>query len=334
MIPCARYGTAIIGTGHHVPARVLTNENLTALVDTSDEWIITRTGVRERRIAQNDENSGTLALEASRRALASAGLEATDLDQIIVCTISPEVVLPTTACLLQDRLGVSHKHIPALDLGAACTGFVYGLQTAQALMQLGQIEHLLLVGVDCLSRLTDYTDRSTCILFGDGAGAMVLKRTDDPTRGILHTRIHADGGKAHLIHVPAQVGQTAFTPPAFPTRGCYINMDGHKVFKLAVSRMFDLVEKTLAECDLRPEQIDLLVPHQANRRIIDSLADRLNLREDQVYVNIDRFGNTSAASIPMAYDECRREGRVKPNDVVLMVGFGAGLTWGSAVLRA
>jgi 3-oxoacyl-[acyl-carrier-protein] synthase-3 len=328
----ARYGMTIIGTGHCVPGRVLTNENLTALVDTSDEWITARTGVRERRIAQDDENSGTFALEASRRALASAGVEASSLDLIIVCTVTPEVVVPSTACLLQSRLGIADLHIPSLDLNAACSGFIYGLQVAHGLMQLGQAERILLVGVDCLSRITDYTNRSTCILFGDGAGAMILQRTDDPTHGLLYTKLRADGGGAGLIHVSGCVGQTAFSGNP-PSREHYLQMDGPKVFKLAVHRMQTLVDETLTECGLRPEQIDLLVPHQANRRIIESLADRLGLNPEHVYLNIDRLGNTSAASIPIAYDECQKEGRIKPGGVVLMVAFGAGLTWGTAVLR-
>lgn len=334
MHPTGRFGTAIIGTGHHAPARVLTNENLEQMVDTSDEWITSRTGVRERRITVEGEHSGTLALEASRRALASAGLEATDLDLILVCTVTPEVVVPSTACLLQDRLGVAYKAIPAFDLGAACSGFLYGLTTAHAFHQMGQFDHILVVGVECLSRITNYRDRSTCVLFGDGAGAMVLRRTTDTRRGVLYSRLCADGSGAPMIHVPGTVGQYALTEPTPQERTHYLHMDGPRVFKLAVNRMHALAEEALAACNLTPDQIDLVVPHQANRRIIESLGEKLEIRPDQLYLNIDRFGNTSAASIPIAYDECVKEGRVKPGDIVLMMAFGAGLTWGCMVVRA
>jgi len=330
----ARFGAQIIGTGHHVPARVLSNDDLTAMVDTSDEWIMARTGVKERRIASERENSGTLALEASRRALTNAGIGADDLDLIIVCTFTPEMLVPSTACLLQHRLGVGHKGMPAFDLQAACSGFIYGLATAHAFMQLGQVRHALVVGVDTVSRAIDYTNRATCILFGDGAGAAVLRRTDDPRRGVLHTRLCADGSGHNLIYAPGTLNRHG-SPERPPTgKEGFVHMDGPKVYKLAVTRMQELLEDALVATGHEANQIDLLIPHQANRRILESVAERFRLRNDQVYVNVERLGNTSAASIPIAYDECNKQGRIHPGDLVLLVAFGAGLTWASAVIRA
>jgi 3-oxoacyl-[acyl-carrier-protein] synthase-3 len=324
----ARFGSVVAGTGHYVPERVLTNEDLTRWMDTSDEWITARTGVKERRLAAEEENSGTMALEASRRALADAGLTAADLDLIIVCTVTPEAAVPSTACLLQHRLGIGASNIPAFDLGAACSGFLYGLATAHAHVQLGHLDHVLLVGVDTLSRLTDYTSRSTSILFGDGAGAVVLRRTDDPGRGVLYTKLCADGDGHVLINAPGPWGAGT----GGGTAG-FLRMEGPKVYKLAVTRMAEVIEDAVAACGLSVAEVDMLVPHQANRRILESVAHKLGLGGDRVFINIDRFGNTSAGSIPIAFDQCRRAGRIRANDLVVMAAFGAGLTWGSAVLR-
>jgi 3-oxoacyl-[acyl-carrier-protein] synthase III len=329
MRPSSRFGSAIVGTGHYVPERVLTNEDLTRWMDTSDEWITARTGVKERRLAAEEENSGTMSLAASRLALADAGITAADLDLIIVCTVTPEAALPSNACLLQHRLGIAHKGIPAFDLSAACSGFLYGLATAHAHMQTDRLDHVLLVGVDLVSRLTDYTSRSTSILFGDGAGAAVLRRTEGAERGVLYTRLRADGSGHELIHATGPWG----TGPGGGAAG-FIQMDGPKVYKLAVTRMGEVIEDALRACGLSVAEVDMLIPHQANRRIIDSVAHKLGLGSDRVFINIDRLGNTSAASIPIAYDQCRRAGRIQPNDVVVMAAFGAGLTWGSAVVRA
>jgi 3-oxoacyl-[acyl-carrier-protein] synthase-3 len=329
MRPSARFGSAIVGTGHYVPERVLTNEDLMRWMDTSDEWITARTGVKERRLAAEDENAGTMALAASRLALADAGITAADLDLIIVCTVTPEAALPSTACLLQHRLGIASTGIPAFDLSAACSGFLYGLATAHAHMQVGRLNHVLLVGVDLVSRLTDYTSRSTSILFGDGAGAVVLRRTEGGERGVLYTKLCADGSGHVLIHATGPWG----TGPGGGTAG-FMKMDGPKVYKLAVTRMGEAIEDALKACGLSVAEVDMLIPHQANRRIIDSVAHKLGLGADRVFINIDRVGNTSAASIPIAYDQCRRAGRIQPNDLVVMAAFGAGLTWGSAVVRA
>lgn len=328
-----RYGAEIVGTGHYVPRQVLTNHDLEKMVVTSDEWITTRTGVKERRIVDNDETSGTMALEASRRALDDAGMDPAELDMIIVCTVTPERAVPSTACLLQQRLGISGRFMPAFDLAAACTGFIYGLATAHAHMQLGQVRTALVVGTETLSRMTNYAERNTSIIFGDGAGAMVLRRSDGADRGLLHTRLYADGEGSDLISVPG--GLNARHGPEYRLRGdeYFIRMDGPKVFKLAVNRMEEAILEATRTCGVEPRDINLLVPHQANLRILDSVADKLNFPSSQMFVNIHRYGNTSAASIPIAFDEARQQGLLHRGDLAMLVAFGAGLTWGSALVR-
>jgi 3-oxoacyl-[acyl-carrier-protein] synthase III len=333
LLPAPRVGTAIIGSGHFVPARVLTNDDLSKLCDTNDAWITTRTGIKERRIVSEAENSGTMTYEAARRALEDAGIEAAQLDHLIVCTITPEMTLPSTACILQHRLGLSAKGISAVDLVAACSGFLYGLSAAHAHFQITDAQYILVVGVDALSRLTDYTDRSTAVLFGDGAGAVVLKRTTPEENGILYTHLGADGAGKDMIWSVGGLNKPRSAAPVPPGVDYFVKMDGSKVFRMAVQRMQQLTEEALAACNLRPEDIHLIVPHQANRRILDAVMDKLCLPANKMYLNIDRFGNTSAASIPMAYDELRKKGMVKPGDLLLMLAFGAGLTWGSAVVR-
>ena len=329
-----RHGSMLIGTGHYVPARVLSNEDLSRLVDTSDEWIRARTGVRERRMAADCENSGTMALEAARRALARAHLEPNQLDLIIVATCSPEKALPSTACLLQQRLGATSRTIPAFDVAAACSGFLFALTTAHAHMQLGNAEHILVVGVDTLSRMTDYTQRSTAILFGDGAGAMVFKRSHPEQNSILYTRLCSDGTGSSLIHAPGLLNPSPAgkDKPRDGKENC-IRMDGPRVYRLAVTRMQELIEDALAATGLSPEDIHLLIPHQANQRIIEAVADKTCFPRERVFLNVERYGNTSSASIPLAYDEAFAAGRVKPGKLVLMVSFGAGLTWGSVLLK-
>lgn len=329
-----RFGSTIIGTGHYVPARVLTNDDLSRMVETSDEWITARTGVKERRMAADWENSGTLALEAARRALASARLEADQLDLIIVCTCTPEKALPSTACLLQQRLGASTKAAAAFDLAAACSGFLYGLATAHAHMQIGNVEYALVVGVDTLSRVTDYTNRATAILFGDGAGAMVLKRTEPARNGVLYTRMYADGTGHPLIYAPGCLNPSpAAKDKTRDGKENFIRMDGPRVFRLAVTRMQELIEDVLEVNGLLPEDINLLIPHQANQRIIEAVAEKTHFPPERIFLNVERFGNTSSASIPIAYDEALDQGRLNEGDLVLMVSFGAGLTWASALVR-
>ncbi len=329
-----RYGTAIIGTGHYVPQRVLTNDHLMQLVETSDEWILARTGVRERRIAEDWENSGTMALAASRLALERAGVTSDQLDLIIVATCSPEKALPSTACLLQQRLAVGNRAAAAFDVVAACSGFLYALSVAHALIQLGHFEHALVVGVDTLSRMTDYTQRNTAVLFGDGAGAAVLRRTDPASNDIVYARMHADGANAPLIHAPGTLNPCCEGREK-PTKGTenFIRMDGPRVFRLAVTRLQELVEDVKNATGISPEQIQLLIPHQANQRIIEAVSEKTGFPKDRVYLNVDRYGNTSSASIPIALDEARAEGRIREGDLVLLIAFGAGLTWGSALVR-
>jgi 3-oxoacyl-[acyl-carrier-protein] synthase-3 len=326
---------------------VRSNDDVARMSGTDTDWITARTGIHERRVAEEAENSGTMAYEASRRALADAGLEPRELDLIVVCTITPEMAVPSTACLLQHRLGIAGRGAPAFDIGAACSGFLYGLATVQAHMQLPQTKHALLVGVDTLSRMTDCSDRATAAILADGAAAVVLRQTDDPSRGLLYTHTGADGSGHDLLYAPGGLNHavrrqlacvapggdiTTATGEDVPGDAYFLRMDGPKVFKLAVTRMSSLVQEAAAELGWRLDEVDLVIPHQANRRIIDAVAERLRMPAGRVYANIDRYGNTSAASIPIAYDEARRAGRIGPGSRVVMVAFGAGLTWGSAVI--
>jgi 3-oxoacyl-[acyl-carrier-protein] synthase-3 len=323
----------VVGSGHYVPLRVRSNEDVARLAGTDNAWITARTGIRERRVAEPSENSGTMAYEAAWRALADAGVAARDLDLIVVCTVTPEMAVPSTACLLQNRLGISGLGVPAYDLVAACSGFVYGLATAHAHMQVGQTRHILVVGVDTLSRMTDCSDRATAALLADGAGAVVLRRSEKAGGGILFTHVGADGSGHELLFAPGGLNRPRSPGGETPCSGYYLRMDGPKVFKLAVARMTQLVQEAAAALGWGVADFDLLIPHQANRRIIDAVGDRLHLPPDRVYSNIDRYGNTSAASIAIAYDEARKQSRVGPGSRVVMVSFGAGLTWGSIVIR-
>jgi 3-oxoacyl-[acyl-carrier-protein] synthase-3 len=323
----------VIGSGHYVPHRVRSNDDVARMSGTDEAWIRARTGIHERRVAEDYENSGTMAFEASWRALADAGLHPRDLDLIIVCTVTPEMAVPSTACLLQNRLGVAGKGVPSFDLAAACSGFIYGLATAHAHMQLPRVQHVLVVGVETLSRMTDCSDRATAALLADGAGAVVLRRSEDPRAGILYTRLGADGSCHELLYAPGGLNRQRGAANDVPNDAYYLRMDGPKVFKLAVTRMALLVQEAAAELGLQMEDVNLVIPHQANRRIIDAVGDRLGFPSERLFSNIDRLGNTSAASIPIAYDEARRQGRIQPGDHVVMVAFGAGLTWGCLVLR-
>jgi 3-oxoacyl-[acyl-carrier-protein] synthase-3 len=309
------------------------NDEVARECGTDADWIVARTGIRERRVVSDAENAGTLAYAASRLALADAGIDAGRLDLIIVATVTPEMAVPSTACLLQNRLGIAAKGIPAFDLAAGCSGFLYGLATAHAHMQVMGTRYILLVGVDVLSRMTDRSDRNTAVLLGDGAGAVVLRRSAEPGQGILYTNIGADGSGHRLLYAPGCFNPQSPCEQVPPGSEHYLRMDGPRVFKLAVNRMRQLVEEAAAACGLQVADIDMLIAHQANQRLLDAVADRLRLPAEKAYANIERYGNTSSASIPIAYDEARREGRVRDNDLVVMVGFGAGLTWGSAVLR-
>ena len=313
----------IVGTGGYLPEKVLTNRDLELSVETTDEWIYTRTGIRQRHIAADDEKTSDLALEASRKALHASGIAAADLDLIVMATTTPDMVFPSTACLLQAKLGV--RNCPAFDVQAVCSGFVYGLSAADCFIRSGQYRNALVVGAEIYSRILDWSDRSTCVLFGDGAGAVVLRRDNAP--GILSSHLHADGSYANLLSVPGTVcgGKVSGRP--------LLQMDGGGVFKFAVKALDDLVEETLAANGMQKSDIDWLVPHQANIRIIQASAKKLGLSMEKVVVTVDRHANTSAASIPLALDEAARDGRIRAGQHVLLEAVGGGFTWGAALVK-
>jgi len=320
----------ITGTGLYVPKKVLTNFDIEKMVDTSDEWIRERTGIRERRIAAEQEAASDLALMASDEALKAAGLKAKKLDLIIVATVSGDMPLPSTACILQHKLGA--KKAAAFDVNAACSGFIYALSAADAYIRAGTHERILVVGAEVLSRITDWTDRSTCVLLGDGAGAVILEAAEGD-RGILSVKLNADGSMWDLLHIPAGGSRMPATEETVGKRLHYMKMRGNETFKVAVRTLEKLVLSTLKEHKLKPEDISLLIPHQANHRIISATAKRLGLGLDRVMINLDRYGNTSAASIPIALDEAVRSGRVKSGDYIILEAFGGGLTWASALIK-
>jgi 3-oxoacyl-[acyl-carrier-protein] synthase III len=316
----------IAGTGSYLPERILTNVDLEKMVDTSDQWIVERTGIRERRIAGAEETSGTMGLEAARRALSAAGMAPADVDLIIVATTTPDLVFPATACLIQERLGL--HGCPAFDVQAVCTGFVYALAIADKFIRTGSARCALVIGSETFTRILDWSDRGTCVLFGDGAGAAVLTAAEEP--GILCSHLHADGQYYPLLCVPAGVSKGYDKVIA---NEAYVHMAGSEVFKVAVTVLSQVVDEALQASGLQRSDIDWLVPHQANIRIISATAKKLGLPMDKVIVTVDRHGNTSAASIPLAFDEAVRSGRVKRGDVVLMEGVGGGFTWGSVLLK-
>jgi len=313
----------IVGTGSYLPEKVLTNDDLAQQVDTSDEWIRSRTGIAQRHIAADDETTGSLGLIAAQRALQAAGIEADQLDLIIVGTVTPDLIFPSTACLIQEALGAIG--IPAFDVNAACSGFVYALGVADKFIRTGAAQKALVIGAETLTRIVDWNDRSTCVLFGDGAGAVVLQA--DTETGILSTHLHADGSKKELLRTPRGVS----TSPEAPLGK--IAMKGSEVFKYAVKALDSVVDETLHANGLNKADLDWLIPHQANLRIIQSTAKRLELPMEQVIVTVDRHGNTSSASVPLALDEAVRSGRVQRGQLLLLEAFGGGFTWGSALLR-
>lgn len=319
----------IIGTGKYVPERVLTNRDLEQMVDTNDEWIVTRTGIRERRLAAAEQASSDLAYEASLQALANAGIRAEELDLIIVATITPDMAFPSTACILQEKLGA--KKAAAFDLSAACSGFIYGLANASNFIATGTYKYALVVGAECLSKITDYTDRNTCVLFGDGAGAVVLGAVQEG-RGFRSFELGADGSGGELLKVEGGGSRCPASPESLEGKRHFIYMAGSEVFKFAVRVMGSAAEEALRKAGIDKSEIDLLVPHQANIRIIQSALQKLQLSEDKAMINLDRYGNVSAASIPLALAEAVESGRVEEGDKLLLVGFGGGLTWGASVL--
>ncbi len=322
-------GAAITGWGFYVPERVLSNRDLERLVGTTDEWIVERTGIRERRIVADDETTSTMATRAARQALDRAGISGSDLDVIIIATTTPDYLLPTAAALVQEQLGAHRAGI--LDLGAACAGFIYGLAVARGLIAGGTARRALVVGAETISRYVDWTDRSTCVLFGDGAGAVVVEASSE--EGVVSTVLHGDGSKREFLTVKG--GGSRHPPTAESVRDGlhFIRMQGNEVFKLAVPSMASAAEEAIAAAGLRLEDIDLLIPHQANLRIIDAVAKRLRLDPAKVYVNIHKYGNTSAASVPIALCEAVAEGRVRQGDRLVFAAFGGGMTWGAAVVN-
>ncbi|MBI5632449.1 MAG: ketoacyl-ACP synthase III [Nitrospirae bacterium] len=322
--------TRIISTGSYVPESVITNHDLEKVVETSDEWIMERTGIRERRIADASQAASDLACEAAQKALKHAHLKPKDIDLVIVATCTPDMPFPSTACIVQDRLGI--KHAAAFDINAACSGFVYGLHVANSLIKTGAHKRILLVGAEVLSRVTDWQDRTTCVLFGDGAGAVILEGTQEK-RGIISTHIQSDGSLGDLIMLPGGGSRFSCSQESILKRLHFIKMKGNETFKVAVRTLAELAANTLEANRLDPSKLSLLIPHQANLRIIQATAKRLNLPDEKVFVNIEKYGNTSAASIPIALDEAVRAGRINDGDHILLEAFGGGLTWASALLR-
>ncbi|MCK9538328.1 MAG: ketoacyl-ACP synthase III [Dokdonella sp.] len=317
----------IAGTGSYLPEKVVTNADLEKLVDTSDEWITTRTGIRQRHMAAEGETTGDLAFHAAMRAMEAADVEGDELDMIVLGTTTPDIVFPSTACLLQNRLGANG--CAAFDVNAACSGFMYALGIADQFIRSGSMKKVLVVGAETLTRMLDFGDRSTCVLFGDGAGAVVLEASDEP--GIITTRLHADGAYKHLLYNP--VGVSAGFRLDEPNAGVRVMMTGHEVFKIAVKTLDRIVDETLAAAGMQESDIDWLIPHQANLRIIEATARRLKLSMDRVIVTVDRHGNTSSGSVPLALDEAIRSGKVQRGQTLLLEAFGGGFTWASALLR-
>ena len=311
----------IIGTGSYLPEKILNNRDLEKMFETTDEWITTRTGIKERHIASTHQYTSDLAVEASKKAIEASGINANKIDLIIVATTTPDKIFPSTACIVQTKLGLSL--CPAFDIQAVCSGFVYALSVADNFIKTGAAKCVLVIGADTMSRITDYSDRSNAILWGDGGGAIILEASDQP--GILSTHIHADGSYEKLLHVPSGVSHQKGKAT--------IEMQGNQVFKIAVNTLDSIVDETLEMNQLDKSDIDWLVPHQANIRILEATAKKLNMSMDRVIVTIDRHGNTSAASIPLALDTAIREHKIKRGETLLMEAFGGGFTWGSALIK-
>ncbi len=320
--------TGIVGVGKYLPEKVLTNADLERMVETTDEWITTRTGIKERRIAHPDEATSDLALRAGRNALARAGIAPADLDLIIVASITPDHQFPSTACYVQAALGASRAI--CFDVSAACSGFIYGLACADNFLKSGNCRNALVIGAETMSRITDWNDRNTCVLFGDGAGAAVLTQTDSP--GILATHLGGDGTKTSLLYLPAGGSRNPATLQTVEARMHYVQMQGNEVFKVAVTSLADAALAALSKAGLKCSDVDWIIPHQANIRIINAMSKRLGFENAQVYLNIDRYGNMSSASTATALCEAAEEGKIKKGDTVMLVAFGAGLVWGAMIM--
>ncbi len=324
-------GIVLRGTGTGLPDRVVTNAEFEKTLDTSDEWITARTGIKERRCSAPGESTLTMGLQAARRALDDAGMSPEELDLIVFATISPHYPLPSTACLLQAELGI--RDIPAFDIGAACSGFMYGMIVAGNMLQNGAYKNVLVVGSEQMSSITDYEDRASCVLFGDGAGAAIFSSTDDRRKGLVFCSMGADGRGAKLIWIPGGGSYEPVCQKTVDERLHYVRMKGREVYKFAVQKMQQVIAEALDAAGVSPDELALMIPHQSNLRIIESACEKLGLPQEKVMVNIDRYGNTSSASVGICLDEARREGRIKDEDLILMVAFGSGLTWSSALMR-
>jgi len=321
----------IAGTGSYLPEKTLSNDDLMKIVDTNDEWITTRTGIKMRRVAGEGESTATLAAEAAKRALENAGMTPEEIELIIIGTITPEMPFPATACFVQEMIGA--KNAWAFDLSAACSGFVYSLSIAQQFVSSGRYNNAMIIGAETLTRLTNYEDRASCILFGDGAGALILKAANDGPQGVMYSTSFSDGGGWTSLHCPAYGSRYPADKPLDDPSMIKMHINGREVYHTAVRRIVELVKECLEKCDLKIEDIAMFIPHQMNARIIESVGKRLKFTDDRIFVNIDKYGNTSAASIPIALDECRREGKLKSGDIILLVAFGGGLTWGANVIQ-
>jgi 3-oxoacyl-[acyl-carrier-protein] synthase-3 len=322
--------SVILGTGSEVPSKIITNHDLEKMVETSDEWITVRTGIKERHVLEEGKGNADMAFPAAKRALEDAGMEAKDLDAIIMGTVSADYVMPSSACVLEDMLGARNAF--SFDVGAACSGFLNAISVADSFIRTGKINNALVVGSDTLSRMLNWQDRTTCILFGDGAGAAVLGASENGS-GILSTKLRTDGSYVKTLYVPAGGSLKPATLETVKRNEHTITMNGKEVFKIAVRSMEEISREALAEAGIGIEQVSLVIPHQANKRIIVALAERLGVPMEKIMVNLDRYGNTSAASVPVALDEARRQGRIKPGDIVLLNAFGAGFAWGAAVVK-
>ena len=325
-----KQSAGILGLGSYVPERILTNADLEKIVDTSDEWIFSRTGIKQRHVADEATATSDIAAGAAKRALAHAGIKAEELDLIIVATATPDMFFPSTACLVQEKIGATHA--AAFDLAAGCSGFVYGLTVATQFIQAGLYQRVLVIGAETLSKILDWTDRNTCVLFGDGAGAAVIGPVP-AGYGVLGVELGADGHGGELLTMPAGGSRRPPSAETVAQRLHYVHMNGNEVFKFAIKVMGEAAQKALQKAGMTDADVDYLIPHQANIRIIQSAAKRLQLPMEKVHVNVDRYGNTSAASIPIALEEAVLEGKVKNGDKLVLVGFGAGLTWAACVLR-
>ncbi len=322
----------IKGTGSYTPQKALTNNDLSKIVDTSDEWIFTRTGIRERRIAAEDETSSSMGAEAGKRAVENAGLNLDDIDVIVVGTMTPDMPFPSTACFVQEKMGI--KNAVCFDVEAACSGFLYVMEIASGLLQTGRYRNALVIGAEKLSTILDWEDRTTCVLFGDGAGAAVLSLAEEGDEaGIIDFKLGADGSKTGMLHQPGGGCATPASNDSISDRQHFLKMRGKEIFKQAVRVMGQAAIEILEQNGVDSDQLACVIPHQANMRIIESLSSRLKIPIERFFLNLDKYGNTSAASVPIALDEAIRAGRIKTGDTILLVAFGAGLTWGSSLIR-